>query len=164
MSVDIEQRKKIDLKPGNTAKVWVKITEAGGKTRLQAFEGIIIAHKHGYEPGATFTVRKVSSGVGVERIFPLFSPIIDKIEITKKAKARRAKLYYIRDKAAKAIRKKMKSVRVEQIKQEISEQREKKEAPILPQKESGQNRESSISQTNQDDLGEIGKENKTTEQ
>ncbi len=111
--VNVEQRKEWDLRSGNTVKVWQKVKEVGGKTRLQAFEGLIIAHKHGFEPGATFTVRKVSGGVGMERIFPVFSPNIDKIEIIKRAKTRRAKLYYIREKAAKEIRRKMKQVKME---------------------------------------------------
>ena len=112
MTIDIEERKKIDIRPGNTIKVWQKIKE-GDKMRLQAFEGLIIAHKHGFEPGATFTVRKVSSGIGVEKIFPLFSPNIDKIDIIRRSKSRRAKLYYVREKAAKEIRKKMKQVKKE---------------------------------------------------
>ena len=77
---------------------------------MQAFEGIVLARKHGTEVGSTFTVRKVASGVGVERIFPLYSPMVSKIEITKKARARRSKLYYIRTKAVKDVRKKMRSV------------------------------------------------------
>ena len=74
---------------------------------------MIIAHKHGYEPGATFTVRKISDGIGVERIFPLFSPNIEKVEVVKKSKARKAKLYYVRTKAAKEIRRKMKTLKAE---------------------------------------------------
>lgn len=104
-----EERAKLDLRAGDTIRVWSKIQEKG-KTRLQAFEGLVIGRKHGAELGATFTVRKVAHGVGVERIFPLFSPLVDKIEILKRAKVRRAKLYYIRDKAAKEIRRKMKSL------------------------------------------------------
>ena len=77
------------------------------KTRLQAFEGLVLARKHGTEAGATFTVRRVASGVGVERIFPLYSPNIDKVELLKRSKTRRSKLYYIRDKAAKEINRKM---------------------------------------------------------
>ena len=69
-----------------------------------------MARKHGTSPSATFTVRKVSNGVGVERVFPLYSPMVDKIEITKKTKTRRSKLYYIRDKAVKEIRRKMKQI------------------------------------------------------
>lgn len=108
--VNIEERKKIDLRAGDTVRVWQKIQEKG-KTRLQAFEGLVIARKHGAEAGATFTVRKIASGVGVEKIFPLYSPVIDKIEILRRAKVRRSKLYYIRDKSAKEIRKKMRSLR-----------------------------------------------------
>ena len=79
MEINVEQRKKWDIKSGNTVKVWQKIKE-GDKFRLQAFEGLIIAHKHGHEAGATFTVRKISGGIGVERIFPLFSPNIEKLK------------------------------------------------------------------------------------
>ncbi|MEK7135233.1 MAG: 50S ribosomal protein L19, partial [Patescibacteria group bacterium] len=77
--VNIEERQKLDFRAGDTVKVWQKIQEKG-KTRLQAFEGLILARKHGTEAGATFTVRRVASGVGVEKIFPLYSPIIDKID------------------------------------------------------------------------------------
>lgn len=120
--VELEARKKLDFKPGDTIRVWSKIAEEKSavgankkvekvvKFRLQAFEGIVLARKHGTEPGATFTVRKVASGVGVERIFPLYSPLIDRIEITKRARARRSKLYYIRTKAVKDVRKKLRSV------------------------------------------------------
>lgn len=107
--VDIEERKKLDFKAGDTVNVSSKILDEKGKYRLQAFEGIVLARKHGKEAGATFTVRKVASGVGVERIFPLYSPLVDKIEITKRARARRAKLYYIRTKAVKDVRRKMRS-------------------------------------------------------
>ncbi len=106
-----EERKNIDLQPGSIVKVWQKIKE-GDKTRLQAFEGMIIAKKHGLEPGATFTVRKMVGDIGVERIFPLYSPGIEKIEVVSNSKVRRAKLYYIREKATKAIRKKMKQIKV----------------------------------------------------
>ena len=107
--VDVEARKKLDFTSGDTVRVWSKI-EDKGKYRLQAFEGIVLARKHGTSASATFTVRKVASGVGVERIFPLYSPLVDKIEVTKRAKTRRSKLYYIRDKAAKEIRRKMKTL------------------------------------------------------
>lgn len=104
--VDIAERKKIPLKSGATVKVYLKIEEKG-KTRLQVFEGLVLAVKHGKESGATFTVRKVASGVGVEKIFPLHSPIIDKIDIVKEAETRRSKLYFIRDKVARDIKRKM---------------------------------------------------------
>lgn len=109
--VNIEERQGLDLRAGDTIKVWQKIQEKG-KTRLQAFEGLVLARKHGKEAGATFTVRKVASGVGVERIFPLFSPIIDKIEVLKRSKVRRAKLYHIRDKAAKEVSRQMRNIRL----------------------------------------------------
>lgn len=108
--VDLEERKKLDFKAGDTVNVSSKILDEKGKYRLQAFEGIVLARKHGKEAGATFTVRKIASGVGVERIFPLYSPLIGKIEITKRARARRSKLYYIRTKAVKDVRRKMRSV------------------------------------------------------
>ncbi len=104
-----EARKNLDIKSGDTVRVWQKIVEKG-KTRLQAFEGLVIAVKHGREAGSTFTVRKVSSGVGVEKIFPIHSPIIDSIETLKRSKVRRAKLYHIRDKAAKEIRRQMRNI------------------------------------------------------
>jgi large subunit ribosomal protein L19 len=106
-TLDKKARASVDMRPGDTVKVHLKIQEKG-KTRIQIFEGLILALKHGKEAGATFTVRKVSGGYGVERIFPLYSPSIDKIEITKRAQVRRAKLYYIRKKAAKEISKRMK--------------------------------------------------------
>jgi large subunit ribosomal protein L19 len=106
--VNMESRQELGIRAGDTVRVWQKIQEKG-KTRLQAFEGLVLAHKHGSEAGATFTVRKVASGVGVEKIFPLYSPVIDKIEIVKRAKVRRAKLYHVRDKAAKEIRRQMRN-------------------------------------------------------
>ena len=102
----------MDLRAGDTIRVWQKIQEKG-KVRLQAFEGLVLARKHGTEAGATFTVRRVASGVGVEKIFPLYSPIIDRIEILKRTKVRRAKLYHIRDKAAKEISRQMRNIRLE---------------------------------------------------
>lgn len=109
--VDTDARTKLDFKSGDTLRVWTKIPEEKGKFRLQAFEGLVLSRKHGNTgSGAMFTVRKVSDGVGVERIFPLFSPMIDKIEILRKSKTRRSKLYFIREKAAKEIRKKMKNI------------------------------------------------------
>ena len=108
--VNTEERQKLGIKPGDTARVWIKIEERG-KTRLQAFEGLVLAVKHGHEAGATFTVRRTTGGIGVEKIFPLYSPSIDKIEIVKRSKVRRAKLYYIRDKVAREIRRQMRNAR-----------------------------------------------------
>ena len=102
-NVNMQERSDLRIKAGDTVRVWQKIQEKG-KTRLQAFEGLVIATKHGNEPGATFTVRKVASGVGVEKVFPLFAPMIDKIEITKRARVRHAKLYMLRDKVARQIK------------------------------------------------------------
>ncbi|HEY4487698.1 MAG TPA: 50S ribosomal protein L19, partial [Candidatus Paceibacterota bacterium] len=91
--VDMEKRKALDIRAGDSVRVTQKIPEKG-KFRLQVFEGLVLARKHGKEAGGTFTVRRVASGVGVEKIFPLYSPMIDKIEIVKRSRVRRAKLYY----------------------------------------------------------------------
>ena len=102
--VDMEARKKLAFNAGDTVRVWSKIIDEKGKSRLQAFEGIVLARKHGTEIGATFTVRRIASGVGVERIFPLYSPRIAKIELSKKGDVRRAKLYYLRSREGKSAR------------------------------------------------------------
>ena len=111
-TVDMEARKKMDMRPGDTVRVWQKIEESKGKFRLQAFEGLLLARKHGTEAGATFTVRRVSGGVGVEKIYPLYTPMIDKIEIIKRARVRRAKLYYIREKVAREARRQLRRSRM----------------------------------------------------
>ncbi|MBI2108944.1 MAG: 50S ribosomal protein L19 [Parcubacteria group bacterium] len=108
--VNINERRALLIRAGDTVRVWQKIKDEKGKIRLQAFEGLVIARKHGREPGATFTVRKIASGVGVEKIFPLYSPVIDKIEVIRRSKVRRSKLYYIREKTAREIRRKMKGL------------------------------------------------------
>jgi large subunit ribosomal protein L19 len=92
-----------DIKPGDTIKVHQKIKE-GGKERIQVFEGLVIAKKHGKGISTTITVRKVVSGVGVERVFPIHSPAIDKIEVLRHGKVRRAKLYYLRTAKGKKAR------------------------------------------------------------
>ncbi|MEZ4103016.1 MAG: 50S ribosomal protein L19 [Candidatus Paceibacterota bacterium] len=104
----MESRKNLDLKAGDTVRVFSKIQEKG-KTRLQAFEGLVLARKHGTELGATITVRKISEGVGVERIFPLYSPNVDRFEVIKRANVKRSKLYFLREKTAKEIRRKLKA-------------------------------------------------------
>lgn len=114
--VNIKERQALDIRSGDTIKVTQKIVEKDKKTgkpktRLQAFEGLCLSVKHGKQAGGTFTIRKVASGVGVERIFPIYSPMIEKIEVTKRSKVRRAKLYHIRKKAAKEIRRQMRNVR-----------------------------------------------------
>ena len=100
-----EQQLRDDLPafgPGDTLRVHVRITE-GEKQRIQVFEGVCIAQKHG-GVRETFTVRKISFGQGVERIFPLHSKVIDKIEVVRRGRVRRAKLYYIRQLRGKAAR------------------------------------------------------------
>lgn len=121
--VDMEARRALQVRAGDTVRVWQKIEELKqGKsaakkkvetrqTRRQAFEGLVLAVKHGSEPGSTFTVRKVASGVGVEKIFPLYSPSIDEIEVLRRARVRRAKLYFIREKAAKEAKRAMRRAR-----------------------------------------------------
>ena len=97
-----------DFSTGDTISVGVKVTE-GEKSRIQIFKGIVIAISAGSGMGKTFTVRKVSNGVGVERIFPIYSPNVDSIKILKKGKIRRAKLYYLRSRKGKAARVKEKN-------------------------------------------------------
>jgi large subunit ribosomal protein L19 len=104
--VNMDERKELGLRAGDTVRVHQKIQDKG-KTRIQIFEGLVLARKHGDEPGATFTVRKMSGGIGVEKIYPLYSPLIDKLEIVRRAKVRRAKLYYIREKVAREVKRQM---------------------------------------------------------
>ncbi len=129
--VNIEERKKLDLRSGDTIRVTQKITEKDKKTgkpktRLQAFEGLCLAVKHGKEAGGSITLRKVASGVGVERIFPIYSPNIEKMEVVKRSKVRRAKLYHIREKAAKDVRRQMRNI---QALPEVAQ-----EAPVVEEK------------------------------
>jgi len=106
-----------DFKPGDTVRVHVRIKESETKERLQAFEGVVIARKHG---GAreTVTVRKTSFGIGVERIFPLHATIVDHIDVVKRGRVRRAKLYYLRNLRGKAARIRERDTRQEQTKAE----------------------------------------------
>jgi large subunit ribosomal protein L19 len=97
-----------NLQVGMTVKVFQKLRE-GEKGKSQMFEGIIIARKHGSEPGATITVRRTAGGFGVEKVYPLRLPSIEKIEVVKTGRTRRSKMYYLRDKTAKEIRKKTRS-------------------------------------------------------
>ncbi|MES2087988.1 MAG: 50S ribosomal protein L19 [Patescibacteria group bacterium] len=125
--IDVEARKKLDIRAGDTVRVWQKFTEKvmekdkmKEKTRTQAFEGLVLARKHGKESGGTFTVRKVIDGIGVEKIFPVFAPSIEKVEVLRRSKVRRAKLYHIRDKAAKEIRRQMRNTRMMPTVEEVS--------------------------------------------
>jgi len=117
--VNVEHRKKLDIRPGDTVRVWQKIEEDKGKFRLQAFEGLVLARKHGREAGGMFTVRKVIDGVGVERIFPLYSPMIDEIEMVRRSKVRRGKLYFVREKATKEIRRQMRRIMDAKYEEEV---------------------------------------------
>jgi len=103
-AIESEQLKKDvpQFQPGDTVRVHVKVVE-GNRERIQAFEGIVIAKKGG-GLSETFTVRRVSYGVGVERTFPIHSPRIDKIEVLRRGRVRRAKLYYLRERTGKAAR------------------------------------------------------------
>jgi large subunit ribosomal protein L19 len=126
--VDTKTRKDLDLKAGDTVRVWQKIEERG-KTRLQAFEGMVLARKHGTEAGATFTVRRNTGGYGVEKIFPLYSPMIDKIEILKRSKTRKSKLYYVREKALKEISKRFKMMFMSHSTEDLKEEEKPTEEP-----------------------------------
>jgi len=109
-TTSVEEIKIPKIKPGMTIRVYQKIkelnTKGEEKERIQYFEGLVIAKKHGKEAGATITVRKISNGVGVEKIFPLNLPTITKIEIKKQARVRRAKLYFLK----KGYKKKLKNL------------------------------------------------------
>ena len=98
-----------DIQTGDVVKVFRKIIE-GGKERVQMFQGMVIATRGGQSSSQTITVRKVSNGVGVELVLPVHSPMIEKIELVKKAKTRRSKLYYIREKTAKSLKLKYKDI------------------------------------------------------
>ncbi|HEY4512171.1 MAG TPA: 50S ribosomal protein L19 [Candidatus Paceibacterota bacterium] len=123
--INIEERKALDVRPGDIVRVHQKVQEKG-KTRIQIFEGMVLARKHGTDAGATITVRRVSGGYGVERIYPLYSPVIDKIEVVRRAQVRQAKLYYVRKKAQKELSKRMRS---EMMRADVAE------APIEVSKE-----------------------------
>ncbi len=142
--VNKEERSALGLRAGDTVRVWQKIEElkvgrAANKkavttrnVRTQAFEGIVLAVKHGTEAGAMFTVRKIASGVGVEKIFPLYSPMIDSIEVLRRTRTRRAKLYFIRRKATRDVKRAMrKSVQVVPVAKVVAAPTVELEEPIL---------------------------------
>jgi large subunit ribosomal protein L19 len=122
--VNVEGRAKLGIRAGDTVRVVQNIvelkkgrgTDKKEKTvknaRKQTFEGLVLSTKHGTEAGGTFTVRATLSGIGVEKTFPLYSPVIDSIEIVKRSRVRRAKLYFIREKAAKMVRRQLRNARM----------------------------------------------------
>lgn len=126
--VNAEGRAKLGIRPGDTVRVTQNIvelkkgrgTDKKEKTtknaRKQVFEGLVLSTKHGTEAGGMFTVRATLSGVGVEKTFPLYSPVIDSIEIVKRSRVRRAKLYFIREKAAKMVRRQLRNARMVNLK------------------------------------------------
>lgn len=122
--VKTDERVKLGIRPGDTVRVHQKIIEKG-KSRIQVFEGLVIAAKHGTEAGATFTVRATMSGIGVERIFPLYAPFIEKIEIVRRSKVRRAKLYFIREKVAREVRRQLRNMRMVKISTDDFKEEEK---------------------------------------
>ncbi|MCD6429527.1 50S ribosomal protein L19 [bacterium] len=122
-----------DIKPGDTVKVYERFFDRN-KERIQVFEGIVIARKHGSEIGATITVRRVLDGVGVEKTFPLHSPTIQKIEIVKRSKVRRAKLYYLRNIIGK-IRLRRKDVDLELLQPKEEPAQEKEEQKDVEQEQ-----------------------------
>ncbi|MDB5195181.1 MAG: ribosomal protein large subunit ribosomal protein [Parcubacteria group bacterium] len=124
--VSTSERAKLGIRPGDTVRVHQKVIEKG-KTRIQMFEGLVIAVKHGTEAGGTFTVRAQMSGIGVEKIFPLYSPVIDKIEIVRRSKVRRAKLYFIREKVAREVRRQLRTMRMVNL---STDDFKEEEAPI----------------------------------
>lgn len=132
--IKTEERVKLGIKPGDTVRVHQKIVEKG-KTRVQMFEGLVIAVKHGTEPGATFTVRATMSGIGVEKIFPLYAPFIEKIEIVRRSKVRRAKLYFIREKVAREVRRQLRNMRLVKLSTEDFKEEEKPEEVVEEPKE-----------------------------
>jgi large subunit ribosomal protein L19 len=141
--VNMKERAALGIRSGDTVRVWQKIVElktgkAANKKavttkniRKQAFEGLVLAVKHGTEPGAMFTVRKVSSGVGVEKIFPLYSPMIDDIEVLRRSRTRRAKLYFIREKATSEVKRAMRRQQIVGPRAVAADEEIVEDAPII---------------------------------
>ncbi len=111
------KEKTPDFQAGDIVKVYQKVKEQD-KERIQVFEGVLLAKKHGKGIGGTITVRRISQGIGVERVFPLHSPLVEKIEVARKTKVRQGKLYYLRSLKGKKARLKAKEFNLEQPAQE----------------------------------------------
>jgi large subunit ribosomal protein L19 len=136
---DTQTKEMPEIRPGDTVKVYQKIQEKD-KERIQVFEGQVLARKHGKGVSSTLTVRKVSGGVGVEKLFPLHSPVIDRIELVKRGKVRRAKLYYLREAKGRKARLRQKAIKEtsnysENMTEEIKENSEVKEETAEAKKE-----------------------------
>lgn len=139
-TINAAGRAELGIRPGDSVRVVQNIVELKkgrgtdkkektlANARKQAFEGLVLAVKHGREAGATFTVRATLSGIGVEKTFPLYSPAIDSIEIVKRSKVRRAKLYFIREKATKEVRRQLRNAR-------MMHQKSEEEMPEAPSPE-----------------------------
>ncbi|MFP4539672.1 MAG: 50S ribosomal protein L19 [Candidatus Paceibacterota bacterium] len=166
--VEVEKRKKLDIRAGDTVRVYIKIEEKG-KIRSQIFEGIVLARKHGNEPGATLTVRRTSGGFGVEKVFPLFSPTIEKIEVVKRAKVRQANIYHIREKASKEVKRHIKNVRIvsesdedqegsEMVDEQEVEETSSNEEEDVPVEEGGQTEEEDQQEDQSKDEDEVKEE------
>jgi large subunit ribosomal protein L19 len=134
--IDIKKKVKIsDIAPGDTVRVSTKIVE-GDKERIQVFQGVVIKIKHGGN-GAAYTVRHIAYGVGVERTFPMNSPLVEKVEVVRHGKVRRSRLYYLRGLSGKEARRKIKRVekKVKQVGEELlQEQPEEVIEPIMDEK------------------------------
>lgn len=163
--------KKIpDIQTGYTVKVYQKIKE-GEKHRIQSFEGLVIKLNSGFGADKSFTVRKVVEGIGVEKVFPMYSPLIEKIEVKKKSKIRRAKLYYMRDRFGKSARLKESFVsskvadeeeEVEKAIEELAEQKAQEEAMETTEtNETTQEAVAATEETAEDATEEIAQEPET---
>ena len=150
--IDVKSRRESRFGVGDTVRVHQKITEKD-KTRIQIFEGVVLARKHGTEPGATFTVRRIDTdGIAVEKIFPLYAPMIDHIEVTRKTKTRRAKIYFLRGRTPKQLREKLRKT-LDTVKE------------IMPKKpEQGKSEESQEKVSQSEEEKEVRQENKTEDQ
>jgi large subunit ribosomal protein L19 len=155
-----------DIRPGDTVKVYQRIkdpTQKDSKERIQFFEGQVISRKHGKEVGATITVRRISGKVEVEKIFPLHSPTIEKIELLKRGKVRRSKLYYLRERKGKRAKLKTKEVfnnEPEQVKEPLKEEVEKPAQKETEEPSKEEKKESNVEEPSKEEKKEESQEEK----